>query len=191
MDRAGEEVRPAQPAMHAEGTAKVSGPRGQPTAIGPRTAPSPGDRLALNDLPGSEEHRLGFVSRTADHVHAVVDTVDPVHVQVARWPPHRLVAGRSATRGVRGQVFRAEVGLGFDQADRHPTVRRVMDEDGAQQGARNLERRAIEPATIGRRGQEVRNGAMSSGTNGLRTKPTIGSSHSRNQLRMNDSFMMS
>lgn len=92
---------------------------------------------------------------------------------------------------MRGEVFGPEISLGFHQPDSHPTVLGIVDQDGPQQIAGDIEGGPIEPVPIGWRGQKARNGSMSLGTKGLRMKLTIGSSHSRNQLRMNDSFMIS
>ena len=92
---------------------------------------------------------------------------------------------------MRGEVLGPEIGLGFHQPDGDPTVLGIVDQDGTQQRAGDFECGPIEPAPIGWRGQKARNGSMSLGTKGLRMKLTIGSSHSRNQLRMNDSFMIS
>ena len=81
----------------------------------------------IKGLGSSDEDAPGCPFRPRREVEAIVNPIDQVHVDCARWPPQRLGARRPALEGVRRRVrrrvARAQVGLSLDDPEStHPVV---------------------------------------------------------------------
>ena len=102
--------------------------------------------------------------------------------------------GVSTARGVGGQVLGAAVGLDLHDPATDAPLRRVMDEPAAEQIDRETGGGAVEPGRLDGRMRlrpspgHQRRAAISSGTKGRMTKPTIGMTLSRKKPTISESF---
>ena len=128
-----QEVGAAQVAPDAQGLAAGCPAPRRGAIRRPFPAASPGQRDTLHHLAGTEEHGLGLWTGAAHHVHAVVQAVHAVHVQMPRRPPHRFVARGSTARRVRGQVLGTQVRLGLHDPIGDRALRAVVGEVRTQQ----------------------------------------------------------
>ncbi len=173
--------------------ADVARSRREPALRRSRASPRPGQLEALIDLERADEHCLGLVTGAGDDVHAVMEAVDEVHVEMARRPEHDRVASGAAARGVRGQVLRSGVGLDLHDPAADPPVRRVMHQTRSEQLGRQLHRGPVEPGAGDdrRRDHGTRRSAISSGTKGRARKPAVGISVSRKKAMSSESLSAS
>ena len=96
----------------------------------------------------AHENRLGHVHVSDDHVQAVVEAVDQVHVRPSARGIHGLVPGRpAAARGVGSEVGGAPVGLDFDDASCGGSTVGHGSEDDAEQIAGHLQHGPLEEAS--------------------------------------------
>jgi hypothetical protein len=106
-------------------------------------APTAHDVDAVDRVERANQYRRGLAFSLSDDVHQVVDAVVQIDVREAGRPVEwRIPPRRSGCRVARG-IGLADVGLDFHDgaAGRSPTV--PVDEDFADEVARDIERRAV------------------------------------------------
>src|SRR5579862_5822998 len=104
--------------------------------------PAAHDREPLSRLDGPDQHRAGRALWLADEVHAPVDAVGAVDIDVAGRAEHHRIAGRGAAKTVRCGIGLV-VGLDLDDAaadavnqQRHPDqVGRYLMHAASEKGA--------------------------------------------------------
>src|SRR5690606_1272215 len=82
------------------------------------------DLKPLDDLTRAQQHSPGLTGGPAYDVHARVDAMTEIHIEVPRLAPHRRVPGRSTHPRVGSRVWNrpgplAVVGLDFGDAQPH------------------------------------------------------------------------
>ncbi len=92
-------------------------------------------------LNGADEDRCGASLGFRHHVQAVMDSVDKVHVGVARRPEHDPVPGGFAEAGMRGAIVLPDVGLDLDDSADPAAALVVADQPCAEQGPPGLQGR--------------------------------------------------
>lgn len=68
----------------------------------------------LHGFHGADEYGGGMLSRARHYVKAPVHPIDEIHVCAAGRSEHSRIARSFPSRGVGGQIVRAQVGFGFD-----------------------------------------------------------------------------
>jgi hypothetical protein len=108
---------------------------------------------AFDGFERAQQHRLRHPFFARDHVEAVPETIDEIHVGVPRRTEQDGVARGLAASGVRGEILGAEIGLGLDDPADAAHAGDSMHEVHADELPRDDERAAgIElPRQLGRR----------------------------------------
>src|SRR3569623_271561 len=102
------------PDRHRERLTDLAGPRAQ-CALVMQSTPTPHGRQPMCWLNGPDQDRRRRVFRFADKIHAPVDAVGPVIVEVSRRTEHLLRARGHSTGGMGGRLC-LMVGLAFNNS---------------------------------------------------------------------------